>query len=169
MNIFLNRKFFNHEFFIVSFLNCKFLTDSIWRRPIFAAIIQTSGIKPTVQPSKKYITFGENHAFFPNMTSFEKFMRFSPDIPSFEKFTRFSHIGRNSCIFHTFTEFRAFFKTSVFLKNSPFKVRQEFPRKIPCYFQKFPIQKTIDVTNSVFFPQKFRVLQNSPVFIFLNL
>ena len=36
-------------------------------------------------------------------------------------------------------------------KNSPFKVHLEFPRKIPCFFQKFPVQKKVDFTNSVFF------------------
>ena len=38
-----------------------------------------------------------------------------------------SRILDKSQIFPTFTEFRAFFKTSVFLKNSPFKVHLEFP------------------------------------------
>ena len=53
------------SFLIISFfLNYKFLTDSIWRRPIFAAIIQTSGIKPTVFKSIALEIMG-------------KFMRFS--------------------------------------------------------------------------------------------
>ena len=70
----------------------------------------------------------------------------------------FSHFYRIPCLFQNFRV----------LKNSPFKVRLEFPRKIPCFFQNFPIQKTMDITNSVFFQKKFRVLQNSPVFIFFK-
>ena len=97
----------------------------------------------------------------------EKFMHFSKYDVILEIHAFFT-LWRNSCIFHTFTEFRAFFKTSVFLKNSPFKVHLEFLTKIPCFFQKFPVQKTIDFTNSVFIPKKFRVLQNSPVFIFFK-
>ena len=53
--------------------------------------------------------------------------------------------------FVLFAEFRAFFKTSVFLKIPRSKVHLEFPRKIPCFFQKFPVQKKVDFTNSVFF------------------
>ena len=45
-----------------------------------------------------------------------------------------------------FQNFRVF-------KNSPFKVHLEFPTKIPCFSQKFPVQKKVDFTNSVFFPK----------------
>ena len=100
----------------------------------------------------------QNYGFFTlceKITLFSHFWRKS----HFFKITVFSHFVRKSRFFHrgksrffhTFTEFRAFFKTSVFLKNSPIKVRLEFLTKIPCFFQKFPVQKTIDFTNSVFF------------------
>ena len=51
----------------------------------------------------------------------------------------------------TFYRIPCFFKASVFLKNSPFKVHFEFPKKIPCFFQKFPVREKLIFTNSVFF------------------
>ena len=79
-------------------------------------------------------------------------------------FCKFSRIKK----YVLFAEFRAFSKLPCFLKIPRSKFILEFLRKIPCFFQKFPVQKTVDFTNSVFFPRKFRVLQNSPVFIFLK-
>ena len=108
--------------------------------------------------------FFQKHAFFPK----DDVVGENPTFSQYGENHAFFTLWRKSRFFHTFTEFRTFFKTSVFLKNSPFKVHLKFLTKIPCFFQKFPIQKTIDVTNSVVFPKKFRVLQNSPVFIFFK-
>ena len=71
---------------------------------------------------------------------------------------------RNSCIFHTFTEFRAFFKTSVFLKNSPFKVHFRIPHKNSVFFQNFPVQKKVDFYKFRVFLKKFRVFTKFPGF-----
>ena len=79
----------------------------------------------------------------------------------------------------TFQKYVLFKITSFFSKFRTFqkiphltKVRREFPvfpRKIPC-FSKFPVRKklTFDTKFRVF-SKKFRVLQNSPVFRFLNI
>ena len=68
-----------------------------------------------------------------------------------------------------FTEFRAFFKTSVFLKIPRSKFISNSPTKIPCFFQKFPVQKKVDFTNSVFFSEN-SVFYKIPRFSdFLNL
>ena len=81
--------FFNHKFF-----NRKCLTHSIWFRPTFAAMIQTSRINLRGQSSKT--RFFQKHAFFPKMTSYEKI-------------TVFSHFREN----HTFSKTRDFPKHDV--------------------------------------------------------
>ena len=45
-----------------------------------------------------------------------------------------------------------------------FKVRQEFLKKIPCFSKKTPHLKTIDFTNSVFFPKKIPCFTKFPGF-----
>ena len=75
---------------------------------------------------------------------------------------------RNSCIFHTFTEFRAFFKTSVFLKNSPFKVHFRIPRKNSVFFQNFPRSENYRLYKFRVFLKKFRVFTKFPGFIFFK-
>ena len=66
-----------------------------------------------------------------------------------------------------FSKFRTFQKIPLLTK-----VRLEFPvfpRKIPC-FSKFPVRKKLTFyTKFRVFSKKFRVLQNSPVFRFLNI
>ena len=110
------------------------------------------------------------HALFKFMHFF-KFIHFSNSCTfqihalfNFMHFSKFSRIKN----YVLFAEFRAFSKLPCF-KNSPFKVHFRIPQKTSVFFRDFPVQKTIDFTNSVFFIKKFRVLQNSPVFRFLNL
>ena len=92
--------------------------------------------------------FFKNHTFWAN--------------PGFSKITLFqkSHLLGKSRFFknhtfknhtfwtnpgflHTFTEFRAIFKTSVFLKNSPFKVHFGIPRLTTCKKAVFPYKISV--------------------------
>ena len=79
-------------------------------------------------------------------------------------------IGENPVFFKNtvsshFYRIPYFFKSSVFFLKIPrSKFVLEFLTKIPCYFQKFPVQKTIDVTNSVVFSPKIPCFTKFPGF-----
>ena len=64
---------------------------------------------------------------------------------TFAKFTRFSQLHplfcRIPCLFQNFRVFKKF----------PVQSSSRIPQKNSVFFQKFPVQKTIDFTNSVFF------------------
>ena len=100
---------------------------------------------------------------FSNSCTFQKIRTF--------KFMHFSKLRTFKITYFQkyvlFAEFRVFKKIP--RKNSPFQSSSRIPQKNSVFFKKFPVQKKFIFTNSVFFQKKFRVLQNSPVFRFLNL
>ena len=86
--------------------------------------------------------------FFSKITTFTKITLFSKItlFHSMRKITRFYSM-RKITLFHsmgkiplfpTFMEFHVIFKTSVFLKNSPFKVHFRIPYKNSVLFLKIP-------------------------------
>ena len=126
-----------------------------------------------MEKSRMFPTYGEitvfshlwrNHGF----SKHDVMWRNPEFFPLMEKSRIFPTFGEIP-VFHTFTEFRAFFKTSVILKNSPFKVRFRIPYKNSVCFPKIPRSENYRCYKfRGFSPKKFRVLQNSPVFIFFK-
>ena len=124
--------------FKYTLIHYKFLTISTWRRHIFPAIVFSKcGEIHVLDKIMCFSHFGEIHAFFTHFGEIHAFFKntYFCEIHAFFVFLQ------NSVLFQNFRVF----------KNSPFKVHLQFPRKIPCFFKKFPVQKTIDFTNSVFF------------------
>ena len=138
--------------------------------PIFGEIPNFSHFwrNPSFFKIPNFLTFGEipNISHFgeiPNISHFGEIPNIShfgeiPNISHFGEIPVLSHFYRIPCIFQNFRVFKKF----------PVQSSFRIPYKNSVFFPKIPVQKTIDVTNSVFFPQKFRVLQNSPVFIFFK-
>ena len=101
----------------------------------------------------------------------------------FFKITVFSHFGENPTFsklrfFHTFGEitvFSHFYRIPCFFQN--FRVFKKIPRskfiwnssqKFRLFFKNSPFRKLSMLQIPWFSPKKFRVLQNSPVFIFFK-